>query len=152
MPSRNNNSGFTLIELLIVISVIAILSAITLSIIKPSAQRDRAEDGIRLANLEKLIQGLESYYGAEGDYPDDADSNGNPIDSATDPLLTYITFWPNGEPSDDTVYSYSVDGSLNAFGVVVILANGTDSFKYRSDWRPPSIQNCTNTNPAEDGC
>lgn len=152
MPTRKNNFGFTLIELLIVVSVLAILSAITLSLIKPSAQRDRAEDGIRLANLEKTIQGLEAYNAVEGDYPDDSDNTGNPIDSTTDPLLIYLTVWPDGEPTAATVYTYAVDGSLNAFGIVVVLANGTDSYKYRSDWTPPRIQNCTNTNPADSGC
>ena len=55
--------GFTLIELLIVVSVIAILAGITVSIINPVAQRNRAQDGVLIASLDKIAVAVQAYEG-----------------------------------------------------------------------------------------
>lgn len=65
--ARENTSAFTLVELLLVIGVIAILSAIMLTIGSSAVEKGR-EVRAR-AELAALSAGLESYRRAYGDYP-----------------------------------------------------------------------------------
>lgn len=120
MPTTVRQSGFTLVELLIVIGIIGILAGVTLSIIEPDAQNDRAEDSVRLANLEKIVQGIEAYRVSEGSYPVDSNANGNPLDDANG-LTTYMRVWPNGDPPQST-YEYGQGGGT--FGVYVGISTG----------------------------
>ena len=50
--------GFTLVELLIVVSILGILAAFTMSIINTRTQRSRAEDAVRQATVQKLAPRL----------------------------------------------------------------------------------------------
>ncbi|MBI3983884.1 type II secretion system protein GspG [Candidatus Microgenomates bacterium] len=62
-----NQRGFTIIELLVVITVVAVLIALTLPNLL-SAQR-RARDDVRKNNLKVIQIALESYYADAGSYP-----------------------------------------------------------------------------------
>lgn len=134
------NKGFTLVELLIVISVIGILGGVSMQVINVKSQRNRAEDSIRLSNLEKLVSSIETYYAAEDKYP----SNKN--DSV---LANYVTHWPDGSPSGST-YSYATNADRSEFGLVVDLALTEDSYKYRSEWG--EIKTCVNDDPRTSNC
>lgn len=128
----NNNRGFTLVELLVVISIISILAGVTLSIINPKKQRSVAEDGVRQSNLEKYALGIEAYANANGDYPPDADLNGEP--EGTD-LATFISRIPKNEPTTGVTYPYTVAADKASFGVYVLKAGDTSRcFKYLSIW------------------
>lgn len=59
--------GFTLIELLIVISIIGVLATIGLTALT-GAQRS-ARDAKRIGVVREIITALESYYNANGKYP-----------------------------------------------------------------------------------
>ena len=74
--------AFTLIELLTVISIIAILSAITFGVVK--GVNDRAAIAQAKAELASLAQALESYKMQYGDYPQFAvpPGTGTPASSA----------------------------------------------------------------------
>ena len=74
--------AFTLIELLTVISIIAILSAITFGVVK--GVNDRAAIAQAKAELASLAQALESYKMQYGDYPQFAvpPGTGSPASSA----------------------------------------------------------------------
>lgn len=61
--------GFTLVELLIVISIVAILSGITLSVINVSRVKSRAQNGVRKEDLSTIAGGLERYYADNNVYP-----------------------------------------------------------------------------------
>lgn len=136
MPkSTLKQSGFTLVELLIVIGIIGVLAGVTLSIIEPDAQNDRAVDSVRLANLEKLVQGIEAYRAAEGSYPVDSNSNENPLDDANG-LTTYLRVWPNGDPPQST-YEYAQGGGT--FGVMVGLSDSS-FYKFQSTFN--EIRHC----------
>lgn len=136
MPkSTFKQSGFTLVELLIVIGILGILAGITLSVIAPDAQNDRAVDSVRLANTVKIVDGIKAYHAAEGFYPIDTNTNGNPLDD-NNGLTTYISAWPDGDPPQ-SIYAYAQGGGT--FGVVVGLSNST-FYKYHTTFN--DVRNC----------
>ncbi|MFZ5424383.1 MAG: competence type IV pilus major pilin ComGC [Patescibacteria group bacterium] len=126
------STGFTLIELLLVIALIGVLSGILIAIISPSAQQDVAQDGVRTANLNKAISGLEAHRAVEGTYP---------LNTSAASLDPYIQTWPTGVP-DGTTYDYSSDG--NSFCVRVFLEKPLNGLglKYCSDWG--EVRECSN--------
>lgn len=67
LKRQDGSRAFTLIELLTVISIIAILSAITFGVIK--GVNERAAIGQAKAELSSLALALEAYKGQYGDYP-----------------------------------------------------------------------------------
>lgn len=122
------NLGFTLVELLISIVILSILSGVTMGALNIGKQQDRAEDGVKRANLEKLYIGFEAYKSAEGAYPIDVARTTSfaPSDSA----YNYIKNWPT-EPAG-AVYTYT--GTAASFTVSVPLSTcSTQSFTYTSD-------------------
>lgn len=145
--------GFTLIELLLVVTLIGILSGLVISVINPTKQRNRAEDGVIRANLEEAIQGVEAYKAAEGTYPIDSDGDSNPIEKTDplDPLTTYITSWPNDDPTG-VYYKYYLEPDGSAYGIVAALQSESKFFKFRSDWSPPRILVCDVGEPERVEC
>jgi prepilin-type N-terminal cleavage/methylation domain-containing protein len=117
------SEGFTLIEMLIVITILGILSGILVSTINQQAQRRRAQDAVNTTAMEQVMQGLESYYAAEGMYP--AALNGTP-NLANTRVQEYLAKWPTG-------FTYVVNGGLSQFAVYV-LASNDNYLKYDSSW------------------
>ena len=66
--------GFTLIELLVVIGIIAILSAMIITIINPLSQFQKARDVQRKSDLSQIQKALEQYYQDTGKYPSSTSS------------------------------------------------------------------------------
>lgn len=126
LPNTNikhsGSKGFTLVEVLISISLLAILSGAIISVINTQRNRVRAEDGVKRTNLQKIIEGLNSYKYIEGDYPTD-------ISQAS----AYIT-WPGAE------YVYTVvEDSYMAY--VPQSADTGLIFKYYPGWE--GIRSCS---------
>ena len=121
LPSKN---GFTLVELLVVVSLTGILAGVMISIINPVKQRKIAQDGVKMANLQKLALGIEAFGNANSKYPA----------SLADPdLPNFVARVPDGEPAG-AVYSYFSTAGDN-FAVVVTKSEDTAScFKYRAAW------------------
>lgn len=61
--------AFTLIELLIVIGIVGVISGTVLVVVNPTKQRDKANDAVMLATMEKLSLALEASYGSTFSYP-----------------------------------------------------------------------------------
>jgi prepilin-type N-terminal cleavage/methylation domain-containing protein len=74
--SQGATRAFTLIELLMVIALIGILAAITLSAVR--GVKERASIGQAKAELAVLATALESYKRQYGDYPQIQDAEGDP--------------------------------------------------------------------------
>jgi prepilin-type N-terminal cleavage/methylation domain-containing protein len=91
---KKNNQGFTLIELLIVIVLIGILSGVLLSVIQPGAQRERANETVMKANMDKILLAVKACTSARKD----------PL-TACDTTAEIGVNVPAGEPVTGTVYS-----------------------------------------------
>lgn len=138
--------GYTIIELLVVISFIAILFGILLTIVNSSQSRRRAEESVKQANLSKVVEAVENYRMAEGSYPPDTGNDGNPADDGDGVVNIYIKSWPENEPPGAVYYYKSDDGS--SFGISVAATAGR-IYKYHSSWG--EIMNCPWSDDIDNG-
>lgn len=98
MIKIKHNKAFTLIELMVVISIIAILASVGVSVYA-NAQKI-ARDGKRQGDIKEIQKALEQYYAVTRTYPG---SN-----SAAGTLATVNSYFQNGiVPTDPTGPSYS---------------------------------------------
>ena len=114
------NQGLTLVELLLVISIIGILSGITVTVINPTKQRERAQDGVKISNLQNVSAAIEAYYAGEGKYP--VSNAGVPDTNVlVNPMLsTYLNSWPGSA----YIYNTMTEGGINFFCVAVSNSQG----------------------------
>lgn len=110
MPAQKN--GFTLIELLIVISIIAVLSAIGLVAYGNFLKNSR--DSRRQSDLKLIQSALEEYYADQTFYPGSmsfsstfslTNATGNPASPAPSPVKAYLNSTPIG-PTGSAEYRY----------------------------------------------
>lgn len=96
--TKNNTEGFTLVELLVVISIIAILSVVGITIF--SSTQKTARDAKRKADIESISKVLEvNYNSSTGAYPTTLDctkfaSGGcpqDPVNSGTSVYTNALT-------------------------------------------------------------
>lgn len=147
---RNNikykaQKGFTLVELLIVVSVIGVLFAVTLSVINLNRVRGSARDGVRMANLEKLVTALESYISAENLIP--ANHADLMRTDASAPHKVFHDFYLDNYPvglddqgKEDPDYDYTYIRVGNDYGFIVKSSLPDSCFKYLHSWG--NIRNC----------
>lgn len=143
MLPNKKTLGFTLIELLIVVLLIGILSGILLLVLDVPGLRNKTGDGVRIANMNKLILALRAYYVGEGiGYPENPKTNATFLD-------LYITAWPDNSPNAGNVYTYQrIDG--DNFVLYTPTATG-NCYKYHSTWGGASarvrqcVGACTNS-------
>ncbi len=102
--------GFTLIELLIVIVIIGALAGVMFSLVNPQLSQDRARDGVRIANLQKAADAIDTHFSMEGAYP---------VDQSAVLGSPYLLNWPDGEPLPDDLYYYSYDHESESYNVCV---------------------------------
>ncbi len=110
MSAQSNQvKGFTLVELLIVISIIAILSVIGITVF--SGIQKGARDARRKADIDSIAKAYEVKYSAIGTYPGltDNDFAGRKIPTPYEGG-SYFVAGPNATPP--TNKSYAVCGSL----------------------------------------
>lgn len=145
-PISKKQPGFTLIELMIVVSVLAIVSGVSVLVLRPKAIQTKAIDAARLATLHDLGTSLSAYFGAELSAPVDTDLDGTLLSELTNDAVVaaYLTVWPI-----DATYLYVngrdyVDGE--SFCVSVIMASHAKYYKYLTASRSASSNNrCLNT-------
>lgn len=127
---KQNNLGLTLIELLIVVVVLGTLAGLSVSIINPLQQEERARDGVRLSKIKTVAESIESYNQIEYSYPPDTSITNS------DSLLyeVYLDKWPGDE------YKYSNIGG----GFVMEVENSLGGcYKYQSSWT--QVMRCPET-------
>lgn len=141
-----------MIEIMIASSVLAILGGVGYSILNPRAAKLRAEDSVRLANIQRLAEGLEAYGQIERKLPVDTDDNGDPTnDPVNVNIHQFVADWPDGRPTPATEYNYFNSGTV--FGLTVLRSDGR-IYKYRSStaWGK-RVRECGNTaEPTNDLC
>lgn len=121
---RQSLDGFTLVELLIVITVIAILAALTLNIagfINEKSARERAK-----TEIEALSAALNDYKAVHGDYPLSASpqTNANSTDQ---------TLYTNLSPATGKVYFDFPKGMTNANKAVIDPFGNAYGYQYPGD-------------------
>lgn len=117
------NEGFTLVELLVVISIIGVLLALSLSAF--SSTKKSARDGKRKADLEQIRSALEIYRTDCKTYPA-AVSFGNPLTGAETPCLTNIYMAEVPKDSLTPTYDYRYNGiSQNSYALCAYLETVT---------------------------
>lgn len=113
--------GFTLIEILVVISIIAILAGIGISVFSGVQKNNR--DQARIRDLQAIKQALELYRSDNGDYP--VTGNVGVGTTLTNPSRTkiYLEAWP-ADPINGQLYKY-VKASTGTGFVVCAKKEGT---------------------------
>ncbi len=109
--------GFTLLEFLLVAAVIAFLSY--LGAVSVSAQRKKANDAKRRADIHELQVALEGYYVDHRKYPDQLIFNGQPLISA-DGQTIYLRAVPKDPTGDDPhlyVYNATPAGQAASYDI-----------------------------------
>ncbi len=93
---RKNNQGFTLVELLVALIILAVLGAISLSLLNPKKYIDQAKDAKRAHDLTQIQNALDTYYNDNNCYP-----------AVLDQLNSSATIYMKNIPKDpDTGFSY----------------------------------------------
>lgn len=153
--SLQKKLGFTLIELLIVVSILAILVVIALSMVQ--GNRDKAEDAKIKSELNRLKIAFEDYYGDHNCYPpaeyfDEASDCGT---SQLSPYLNAITCNPKTRQpyayvTDDTgCVWYKLYGFVSNEQDALIsppLSIDTHSYNYGVSSSNTSVASTTNPN------
>ena len=132
MIRKKNIAGFSLVEILVVISIIAILSALFISQTTGIAQQ-KARDSKRRADLETIRAALEIYRSDCGSYP--ASLGTSLVGTGTCSGNTYL----NSVPVDPgrNAYRYTPNGT-SAYAVCARLEVGASSLCSSS----PCTGNC----------
>lgn len=95
--------GFTLVELMIVMAILIMMAIILIGILNPIALVNKARDGRRKKDLNRIRVAFEEYYNDKGCYPDIAlrDQLNDPLNCGTLVFGKWLNPWPcdpKGEP------------------------------------------------------
>lgn len=128
-------SGFTLIELITVIGIIAILTAMVISIIDPFAQFQKARDAERKSDFAQIRKAVEQYYEDTGKYPSSTASfqivglNSGTVDWGTSNANNwpYMNLMPKDPESSRKYVYYSTGQSFWLYASLERGSKDTDS-------------------------
>lgn len=119
MSAPSNQKAFTLVELLVVISIIAILSVIGITIF--SSTQKAARDAKRRSDLKAITNALEQFKAVNGNYPQVANTGGpwfcegyEQVNFSENPqiiaaLSPYFTGGIPKDPVNNSTYEYKLD-------------------------------------------
>lgn len=118
MSERIESNGFTFIEILVVITIIALLTAVAVATYSTFLKQSR--DTKRKSDLEQTRAALEMYRSTEDTYPVGS-VWATTLNVLTTPV-TYIQSLPS-DPKNPT-YTYYYTGSISDYTVGAYLENG----------------------------
>lgn len=117
LSNKINRAGFTLVELLVVVSIVAILTAVIMSNVRTA--KEKARDSVRMQDVKTFQAGLALYQTGKGQYPIyDGYITGDDLLSQSlknDMILKSIPLDPINRITGSIDYRYyykSVDGSI----------------------------------------
>ncbi len=139
---RTLDLGFTLLELIIVVSLIGIMSGVLLSIVRPDVSQRRTQDSVRISNVRKVADVVESIHALEGAYPTSEDA----LKSSP-----YMLVWPDGSPTDSDEYHYSYDASEGTFRIYTD-GGGASTGAVVYDSTVASVLRCPSVTASVDDC
>src|SRR3989338_1072141 len=107
--------AFSLVELLVVLTIIGILAAGALTVIKPQKFFADSRDGRRQSDLKVVQTALEQFYAQNYHYPEETDVSENIIfgQAWTVSGNTYLRLVPNDPQSPTKNYCYERTDSVN---------------------------------------
>jgi prepilin-type N-terminal cleavage/methylation domain-containing protein len=105
----NLSKGFTLVELLVVIGIIGTLA--TLVLVQLGSTRAKGRDVKRIADINQLRSGLESYFDDNGRYPATTDLSSILVPS----YLTTIPLDPLAPGCTTTAYTGTATGAVRCY-------------------------------------
>lgn len=108
------SNGFTLIELVLVVAIMGVLSAFSLTVLNPFEQFKKAADSQRKSDLAQVQRALEVYYEDYSRYPDASSNKIAPQGSVKNwgsSWAPYINLLPKDSSTQKTyIYIVSSDG------------------------------------------
>ncbi len=122
------SSGFVMFELLVAIIIIALISVVSITIIKPGVSKKRTQDAISKQKLSHMAEAIESFRTVEQNNPIDANANGIFTDDGIG-LETYLNEWPNNMPEGARYLGFSDTAD---FAVSVNKLSSTGCYVYSS--------------------
>jgi len=133
--------GFTLIELVIVVSVISILSSILFINFRPSENKQKARDNVRLSDIAEIERVLNEYLLDNNAYPGLPNTlyvsnvvNWIPVTDMNN-YISHLSVDPLNKDNHFYYYmhdetSYEVDAVLEFFTDLMHKDNGDSSIRY----------------------
>lgn len=109
LPNCQSTKGFSLVELMIVVSIMAVLAVIALTIYADAQKTSR--DSRRKADMTAVGSALESRYGSDGNYP----------------VLTDDMF-VGGKPKDPGSFIYTFPAAGATFNMCAQLEKATGNY------------------------
>jgi len=155
MQTKKKN-GFTIIELLVVVSIIALISSVILSILSDAKRKGRDTSGVQ--SLQEVVKALQVFTTDKGYYPPTAEFPRALIDGkyilATNPKLVYKAMLYNNTaecPTTGMTNCYSYHLGIPLEGAAVdnkVLVGDKDS----SNLFPGNSSDCSTTGSTPDKC
>lgn len=120
MKQLKKHQGFTFIEMLVVVTIMAVLTAVGTSSFKVANQK--ARDGRRQGDLEQIRAALELYRTDEGLYPLTGIIVADKIESTS---ITYMADIPSDPKSNQKYYYASGTGKTYALCAAIEIGGDT---------------------------
>ncbi len=122
-----HRSGFTIVEIIVVITAIAILTAI--ATVSYSGLQVRARDDERQADVDTIAAALETYHEQTGKYPDQATLTGGTFVDTSLRIPSAALTAPNATSTSAPLYSFGwgTSATISQYRYVAYRDTGTSN-------------------------
>jgi|SRR3989304_4803890 len=148
---RKYSRGFTLVELLVIIGLVGVIFAGTITLINPAHQLQKGRDAQRKGDLKTIQQAAELFRADNSRYPmfgSEASPVGGWAPASSMVLniggVTYLRTIPTGPSGNSCDYVYMVPGSGNVYSLYTNLENTQDRDATAVKPAPAVCSGCSN--------